>query len=181
VTEREKMLAGEPYDPFDPDLLAGRRRAQEAVIEFNAEPAEERRLAIIGGLLGEFGERSLIVPPFFCDYGVNIRLGYDVFVNTNSVFLDCAEITVGDHARLGPGVQILAADHPREPELRAADVELAFPVRLGNRCWVGAGAIICPGVTVGEHSIVGAGSVVNRDVPDRVMAAGNPCRVIREL
>ncbi len=181
MTEREKMLAGEPYDPFDPDLLVGRKRAQETVIEFNAEPAEERRLAIIGALLGAFGERSLIVPPFFCDYGVNIRLGYDVFVNTNAVFLDCAEITVGDHARLGPGVQVLAADHPREPALRAADIELAFPVRLGTRCWIGAGAIICPGVTVGDHSIVGAGSVVNRDIPDRVMAAGNPCRVIREL
>lgn len=181
MTEREKMLAGEPYDPFDPDLLAGRRRAQETVIAFNAEPDEDRRLGMLRGLLGSFGERSLIVPPFFCDYGTHLHLGYDAFVNTNSVFLDCAEITVGDHARIGPGVQVLAADHPREPELREQDVELAFPVRIGARCWIGAGAIVCPGVTIGEHAIVGAGSVVTRDIPARVMAAGAPARVIREL
>jgi maltose O-acetyltransferase len=181
VSEREKMLAGEPYDPFDPELAAARRRAQETVIAFNGEPDEGRRLQMLGELLGSFGERSEIVPPFFCDYGANLHLGYDSFVNTNSVFLDCAEITIGDHARLGPGVQVLAADHPREPELRAADVELAAPVRIGARTWIGAGTIVCPGVTIGEHSIVGAGSVVVRDVPERVMAAGNPCRVIREL
>ncbi|MCB0876972.1 MAG: sugar O-acetyltransferase [Solirubrobacterales bacterium] len=181
MTEREKMLAGEPYDPRDPELVEERRRAQGAVIAFNAEPDEVRRLQVLRGLLGSFGDLSLIVPPFFCDYGTHLHLGYDSFVNTNSVFLDCAEIRVGDHARIGPGVQVLAADHPREPEQRVADFELAAPVTIGARTWIGAGAIICPGVTIGEHSIVGAGSVVVRDVPERVMAAGNPCRVIREL
>ena len=181
VTEREKMLAGEPYDPFDPDLTAGRTRAQATAIEFNNEPDETRRMELLAGVLGAIGERTVVVPPFFCDYGAHIRLGADCFINTNTIFLDCAEIRVGDHCQIGPGVQVLAADHPREPELRQAHVELARPVTIGENCWIGAGAILCPGVSVGDHSVVGAGSVVTRDVPSRVVAAGNPCRVIRRL
>jgi maltose O-acetyltransferase len=181
VTEREKMLAGEPYDPLDPELLAGRRRAQEVMIAFNGEPDEERRLAMLAELLGGIGTEALIVPPFFCDYGANVVLGEEVFVNAGGVFLDCAAITIGAKTQVGPNVQLLAADHPREPELRAAGVELSRPVRIGANCWIGAGTIVCPGVTVGDDAIVGAGSVVVADVPPRVMAAGNPCRVIREL
>jgi len=181
VTEREKMLAGEPYDPLDPELLAGRRRSQEMVIAFNGEPDEELRLAMLADLVGGIGTEALIVPPFFCDYGANVELGDEVFVNAGGVFLDCAAITIGAKTQVGPNVQLLAADHPREPELRAAGVELSRPVRIGANCWIGAGTIVCPGVTVGDDAIVGAGSVVVADVPPRVMAAGNPCRVIREL
>ncbi len=181
VNEREKMLAGEPYDPLDPDLTAERVRAQAVVIAFNAEPDEDRRMAMLGELLGEIGPETVVVPPFFCDYGANIRFGTDCFVNTNAVFLDCAEITVGDHCQFGPGVQVLAADHPREPELRLADVELGRPVVIGTNVWIGGGAILCPGVTIADHSVIGAGSVVTKDVPERVVAAGNPCRVIRQL
>jgi maltose O-acetyltransferase len=181
VNEREKMLAGEPYDPLDPDLAAGRVRAQGAMIEFGSEPDEARRMAMLGELLAEIGPETVIVPPFFCDYGVNIRIGTDCFINTNTVFLDCAEIKVGDHSQLGPAVQVLTADHPRDPELRLADVELARPVIVGANVWIGGGAILCPGVTIGDHSVIGAGSVVTRDVPERVIAAGNPCRVIRQL
>ena len=181
VNERAKMLAGGPYDPHDPDLVAGRARAQSVVIAFNSEPDEGRRLAMLGELLGEIGPETVVVPPFFCDYGVNIRLGTDCFLNTNTVFLDCGEIRVGDRCQLGPGVQVLAADHPREPERRLADIELSRPITIGTNVWIGGGAIICPGVTIGDHSVVGAGSVVTRDVPERVLAAGNPCRVIRQL
>jgi maltose O-acetyltransferase len=181
VSEREKMLAGEPYDPSDPDLTAGRQRAQAMTIEFNTEPGEARRMELLAGLLGGIGAETVVVPPFFCDYGVHIRLGADCYINTNAIFLDSAEIRVGDHSQIGPGVQVLAADHPREPELRQADIELARPVAIGENCWIGAGAILCPGASVGDHSVVGAGSVVTRDIPARVMAAGTPCRVIRDL
>lgn len=181
VTEREKMLAGERYDPLDPDLTAGRRRSQATVIEFNNEPDEARRMELLSGLLDAIGEQTIVVPPFFCDYGTQIRIGADCFINTNAIFLDCAEIRVGDHCQIGPGVQVLAADHPREPELRLADIELARPVTIGENCWIGAGAILCPGVSVGDHTVIGAGSVVTRDVPERVVAAGSPCRVIRQL
>ena len=175
------MLAGEPYDPLDPDLLAGRQRAQQRLSAFNTESGEARRLEVLRDLLGKIGERSLIVPPFFCDYGTNISLGDDSFVNTGGIFLDCAAITIGDRTQIASAVQVLAADHPREPELRAADVEFARPVTIGANCWIGAGAIVCPGVTIGDDAIVGAGSIVIRAVPPRVMAAGNPCRVIRAL
>jgi maltose O-acetyltransferase len=181
VNEREKMLAGEPYDPLDPDLAAARARAQAAVIAFNSEPDEGSRMAMLGELLGEIGPETVVVPPFFCDYGANIRLGTDCFLNANAIILDCAEIRVGDRSQFGPGVQVLAADHPREPERRLADVELARPVTIGTNAWIGGGAILCPGVTVGDHSVIGAGSVVTKDVPERVLAAGNPCRVIRQL
>ena len=110
------------------------------------------------------------MPPFFCDYGTHLHLGVEVFVNTNSVFLDCAEITVGDHAQIGPGVQVLAADHPREPERREAGVELARPVRIGARCWIGAGAIVCPGVTIGEHSISAPAASSSATYPPGVMS-----------
>ncbi len=181
MSEREKMLAGEPYDSSDPDLAASQERAQATVIAFNAEPNSGRRMELLTDLFGSIGEKSVVVPPFFCDYGTHIHLGTDCFINTGAIFLDCAEIRLGDRAQLGPGVQVLAADHPREPERRAQNIELARPVSIGENCWIGAGAILCPGVSVGEHSVVGAGSVVTRDVPARVVAAGNPCRVIREL
>lgn len=181
MTEREKMLAGLPYDDLDSDLVAGRRHARARMDVFNAELDESRRMAIASELFGSLGEGSVFERPFFCDYGTNIHVGRDSFVNTNAVFLDCGEITIGDRVNIAPGVQLLGADHPREAALRAQGVELAKPVSVGDDAWIGAGVIVCPGVSVGEGSIVGAGSVVVGDVPANVMAAGNPCRVIREL
>ena len=181
MSEREKMLAGLPYDALDPDLVAGRRHARARTDAINAELDEPRRMAIIAELFGSFGEGSFVERPFFCDYGTNIRIGRDSFVNTNAVFLDCGEITIGDRVNIASGVQLLGADHPREAALRAQGIELAKPVSIGDDAWIGAGAIVCPGVSVGEGSIVGAGSVVVADVPADVIAAGNPCRVIRKL
>ena len=116
-----------------------------------------------------------------CDYGANIVLGEGVFVNFGAVFLDPACIHIGDEAQIGPGVQLLTADHPREAERRVSGPELARPIRIGSRTWLGGGVIVCPGVTIGDGSVVGAGSVVVHDVPAGVVAAGNPCRVVKSL
>lgn len=181
MTEREKMLAGDPYDADDPELVAGRRAARAVMAEFNGDLDEERRMELLGGLLEECGSGSFVEPPFRCDYGSNIRMGSDCFLNFNVVVLDCAVVTLGGRVQVGPGVQLLTADHPRDPAERAQQIELAKPVAVGDDVWIGAGAIVCPGVSVGAGSIIGAGAVVTHDVPAGVVAAGNPCRVIRPL
>ncbi len=181
VNEREKLIAGEPYDASDPELLELRRRARAAMDRFNATLEDGARMEIAAELLGSLGAEAHIERPFFCDYGFAIHIGIDTFINTNCVFLDGATISIGDHVNIASGVQLITADHPREPELRLQDVEFSRPVSIGSGAWIGAGAIVCPGVGVGEGAIVGAGSVVVKDVPARVVAAGNPCRVIREL
>ena len=179
MTEREKMVRGLAYDALDPDLVASRRAAHAVIDEFNRELDEPGRMRMLAELFGSFGEGSFVERPFFCDYGTYVHIGRDCFINTGAVILDCAPVTLGDRVNVASGVQLLAADHPREAALRAQRVELAKPVTIGDDVWIGAGAILCPGTSVGEGSIVGAGSVVTRDVPAGVMAAGNPCRVIR--
>lgn len=180
MTEREKMLAGEVYDARDADLVAGRNEARVVMARATAELDSAKRQQIYAGLLGAMGEGSFIEAPLFCDYGIYVHLGRECFLNTNVVILDCAPVRIGDRVQIGPGVQLLAADHPREASRRAAGEELAKPVTLGDDVWLGAGAIVCPGVSVGAGSVIGAGSVVTRDVPAGVIAAGNPCRVIRQ-
>jgi maltose O-acetyltransferase len=181
MTEREKMLAGLGYDARDADLTAGRRAARGALVDINAELDEDRRMAMIGELLASFGEDSFVEPPFFCDYGANTHIGRDCFLNVNVVILDSALVTVGDRVQVGPAAQLLTADHPREASERARGVELAKPVTVGDDVWIGAAAILCPGVSVGSGAVIGAGSVVTRDIPPAVIAAGNPCQVVREL
>jgi maltose O-acetyltransferase len=127
--------------------------------------------------LAAVGDGAVIRPPFHCDYGINIRLGAGVFLNFNCVILDVVEVTIGDHTQIGPGVQILAADHPRDPALRASGLEFGRPVSIGRNVWIGAGAIILPGVSIGDSALIGAGSVVTRDVPAGVTAFGNPARI----
>lgn len=181
MSEREKMLAGEPYDGLEPELVAARRAARAVLDRFNAELDEAKRMALLAGLFGSFGEGTFFERPFFCDYGSNIRIGSNSFANTGCVFLDGAPITIGDGVNIASGVQLITADHPRDPALRARDVEMAKPVTIGDTVWIGAGAIVLPGITIGEGATVGAGSVVTRDVPANVVAAGNPCRLIREV
>ena len=182
-TERELMLAGELYDPLDPELVARRRIARDLLREFNHSREEDRtrRVEIVRELLGSIGQNVWIEPPFFCDYGDNIHLGNRVFLNFNCVILDCGEVTIGDDAMFGPSVQVYAATHPVDHVARKSGRELGKSIAIGADVWVGGGAIICPGVRIGARSVIGAGSVVTRDVPEGVVAAGNPCRVIRTL
>ena len=182
-SEWAKMVRGDLYTPSDPQLVAARVRARRLWAELNrTDPGvKAERSRLLRQLLGSVGARSVVEPPFYCDYGANIVLGSDVFVNVGGVFLDPAPITLGDQAMLGPMVQLLTADHPREAAARVAGPELAQPIAIGARVGHGGGVIVCPGVTIGEDTVVGAGSVVTRDLPAGVVAAGNPCRVVRTL
>jgi len=180
--ERRKMLAGELYDPMDPELVSARARARDLCQALNAtrEVEQELRRSMLRELFGAGGDTVWMQPPFFCDYGSNIELGERVFFNFNCIVLDVCRVTVGDHTLFGPAVQIYTATHPLDPVLRRTQ-EFGKPVTIGSDVWIGGGAIICPGATVGSRSVIGAGSVVTRDIPTDVFAAGNPCRVIREL
>lgn len=181
-TEREKMLAGELYNPLDPELVAARDRARDLCQDLNAtrEAQHEERRRILRELFGAGGDDVWLQPPFFCDYGSNISLGKKCFFNFNCIVLDVCQVTIGDHVLFGPAVQIYTATHPLNAELRRRQ-EYAKPITIGSDVWVGGGAILCPGVTIGSRSVIGAGSVVTRDIPEGVFAAGNPCRVIREI
>jgi maltose O-acetyltransferase len=182
ATEREKMLAGELYDPLDPELAHLRSRARDLCHELNASREEDAttRRRILLDLVGSGGETVWMQPPFHCDYGSNIHLGEKVFFNFGCVVLDVCEIRIGSFTLFGPAVQIYAATHPMNAQLRRK-VELGKPVTIGSDVWVGGGAVICPGVTIGDRAVIGAGSVVTRDVPDGVVAAGNPARVLRAV
>ena len=182
VSERAKMLAGELYDPLDPELVAGRERARDLCQKLNAtrEAESDVRRQVLGQLFARGGDTVWMQPPFFCDYGSNIFLGERVFFNFNCVVLDVCPIRIGDYTLFGPAVQIYTPMHPFNAELRRKE-EFGKPVEIGSDVWVGGGAIILPGVRIGSRAVIGAGSVVTRDVPDGVFAAGNPCRVIRTI
>ena len=183
-TEYEKMLAGEPYLASDRELVAARLRARMLLRAFNnaaPDDGEGRHRSLAAALLGAMGPGGWIEPPFRCDYGAQIRVGARFYANFDCVFLDCAPIEVGDDVMLGPGVHLYTATHPLDPEERASGVELARPIRIGAKAWLGGGTIVGPGVSIGAGTTVGAGSVVTRDFPARVVAVGNPCRVVREL
>jgi maltose O-acetyltransferase len=176
-TEKQKMLAGELYRPDD-ELGAEQAAAKAWMARYNAAlalPVAERH-ALLRERLGHVGEDAVIRPPFFCDYGTNIRLGDGVFLNFNCVILDVVEVSIGDRTQIGPAVQIYAADHPRDAETRRAGLEFGRPVRIGSDVWIGGGAILLPGVTIGDGAVIGAGSVVTRDVAPGVTVAGNPAR-----
>ena len=181
-SEREKMMAGELYDPLDPELVQGRERARDLCQDLNAtrEREQDLRRSILTQLFGTGGDTVWMQPPFFCDYGSNIHLGRRVFFNFNCVVLDVCEVTIGDFTLFGPAVQIYTATHPLNAELRRTQ-ESGKPIAVGSDVWIGGGAILCPGVTIGSKSVIGAGSVVTRSIPPGVFAAGNPCRVIREI
>ena len=180
MNERDKMLHGELYDARDAWLLEARLRARRLTQRFNTmDPADTDGLkSVLGDLLGELGDDAWIEAPFHCDYGSQIRLGFRVFVNMGCVFLDAAPVTLGDDVQLGPLVQLLTSDHPRDPLDRARGLESARSISIGARAWLGGGVIVLPGVGIGTDTIVGAGSVVTRTLGPGVVAAGNPCRVV---
>jgi maltose O-acetyltransferase len=181
-SERDKMLAGELYDPLDAELVRARNRARDLCQNLNAtrEADQEVRRRILTELFGKGGDSVWMQPPFFCDYGSNIHLGERVFFNFNCVVLDVCRVEIGDYTLFGPAVQIYTATHPMNAELRRKQ-EFAKPITIGSDVWVGGGAVICPGVTIGSRTVIGAGSVVTREIPTGVFAAGNPCRIIREI
>jgi maltose O-acetyltransferase len=181
-SEMDKMLAGELYDPMDPELVRARDRARDLCQDLNTtrESQQQERRRIVKELFGSGGETVWMQPPFFCDYGSNILLGERVFFNFNCVVLDVCRVTIGDYTLFGPAVQVYTATHPMNSELRRSQ-EFSKPIEIGSDVWVGGGAILCPGVRIGSRAVIGAGSVVTRDIPEGVFAAGNPCRVIREI
>ena len=178
-TEKEKMLAGELYRAVGPEIAADGLRTQRMLRGYNgtSEDEPEKREAILRELLGHMGERVVIRSPFHCDYGYNMRLGTGTFFNYNCVVLDVVSVELGENCQVGTAVQILTADHPRDPQLRREGYESGIPVKIGHNVWIGSGAIILPGVTVGDDAIIGAGSVVTRDVPAGATVVGNPARV----
>ena len=176
------MLAGNLYDPHDPELVAARARARDLCQDLNAarESQQEERRRILEQLFGTGGDSVWMQPPFHCDYGANIHLGTRVYFNFNCVVLDVCEVHIGDYTLFGPAVQILTPLHPLEAELRRRE-EFGAPIVIGSDVWVGGGALILPGVTIGSRAVIGAGSVVTKDVPEGVLALGNPCRVVKTL
>lgn len=187
-TEKEKMLSGELYDCGDPALLRRWHEAKRLQKEYNqtASTDREQLKRLLDDLLGSQGENVWISAPFFVDYGENIHIGKDVEINMNCVFLDCNTITIGDYSGIGPGVHIYTVTHPVNARERMGEnssfwKSYTAPVVLGNHVWIGGGTIILPGVTIGDCTTIGAGSVVTHSIPANSLAVGNPCKVIRSL
>lgn len=184
MTEKEKALAGELYDAnYGPQLIAERQACKELCYDYNQlRPSMlEQRRAIITSLFKSVKGDFLIEQPFYCDYGYNISIGKNFFANYNCVILDEAQVTFGDNVFVAPNCGFYCAGHPLDIEQRNKGLEYARPITVGDNVWIGANVIVLPGVTIGDNSVIGAGSVVNRDIPSGVLAAGNPCRVIKEI
>ena len=182
LSEKQKMLEGLLYNASDPELLQERKDARVLLKKFNDSLHDpELRKEVLSQLIPFQGKGVWMEPPFFCDYGYNIVLGNNVYFNFNCIILDVVKVIIGENSFFGPAVQIYTATHPLEWQPRSAGAESGKPVTIGSDVWVGGGSIICPGVTIGNRSVIGAGSVVVKDIPDDVLAVGNPCKVIRSL
>jgi maltose O-acetyltransferase len=184
MTEKEKMLSGQLYNAnVDQELVAGRLRAKELCYEFNQlHPAEvDAQKALIKKLLGKTKGKFEILAPFWCDYGCNIEIGANFYANHNLVILDCAKVRFGDNVLIGPNCGFYTAGHPVDAKRRNAGLEFARPITVGDNVWIGAGVHVMPGVSIGNNVVIGGGSVVVQDIPDNVVAVGNPCRVVRSV
>ncbi len=183
MTEKEKSLSGQLYDASDPLLSSERKYARLLFQEINqlSDNHIEKRNNLFLELIGEAGDNLMIEPPFYCDYGYNIHLGHNVYMNFNCCILDVMEVKIGNNVFLGPNVQIYTATHPLDAKTRSLQLEYAKPIQIGNDVWIGGGAIICPGVTIGNGVVIGAGAVVTKDVADAVVVAGNPAGVIKKI
>ncbi|GFE67812.1 sugar O-acetyltransferase [Chroococcus sp. FPU101] len=182
-TEKEKMIAGELYNSFALELIADRLQCRLLLKQYNdSRPDDtEYRQDILKKLIGTQGQNFWIEPPFYCDYGFNITVGENVYFNFNCVVLDVAPVIIGDSVLIAPNVQIYTATHPLDWTTRSQGLEYAKPITIGSYVWIGGGVILCPGVKIGDRSVIGAGSVVTKNIPADVVAAGNPCRIIRTL
>ena len=183
MNQKERMLAGLPYKPWLDGLEEERTRCKEKIYELNClHPRDRERIPeLLKDLFGRTGEDVWLEPPFHCDYGYNIEVGENFYANYNLTILDVGKVTIGDNAMFAPNVSIFTAGHPIHPQARNSGYEYGLPITIGDNVWIGGGAILLPGVTVGSNVVIGAGSVVGRDIPDNVVAAGNPCRVVREI
>ncbi len=179
-TEKQKMLAGELYMASDAEIQADQAATGAWLVRYNAAlgASAQARHALLSERFGSVGRNVVIRPPFHCDYGYNIHLEDGVFLNYDCVILDVVDVHIGQGTQIGPAVQIYTADHPRDPDTRRSGAEFGRPVRIGRNVWIGGGAILLPGVTVGDDALIGAGSVVTRDVPAGATVAGNPARVV---
>lgn len=183
MNEKEKMIQGERYNAEAPELKQARIYAKNLCIKYNQLPAnaDEEKHKLLKNLLGKTGENFKIEPNFFCDYGFNIELGENFYMNHNSVILDCAKVKFGKNVMVGPNCGFYTAIHPIKTEERNTFREYAKPITIGDNVWIGGSVTILPGVTVGENAVIGAGSVVTKDIPANVTAAGNPCKPIRTI
>lgn len=183
-TEREKMLAGEIYDAnYDEELLKERTKAKEVCFEYNnLKPSElEKRTELLKKLIGKTKNSFYVEPSFWCDYGYNIEFGENFYSNHNLVILDAAKVTFGDNVFIAPNCGFYTAGHPLDYERRNKGLEYAKPITVGNNVWFGGNVCVLPGVTIGDNSVIGAGSVVNKDIPANSVAAGNPCKAIKTI
>lgn len=183
MKEKQKMLAGELYNHTDQTLTNERDFASDYMNRYNklSETQQKERQEVLSILLGKVGENVIIKPPFMIDYGYNIELGNNVFINYGATILDCNKVKIGDNVLIGPNVQIYSATHPTDHKIRQKNLEFAEKITIGNDVWIGGGVIICKGVTIGNNTTIGAGSVVTKDIPDNVVAVGNPCKVVKYL
>lgn len=184
MTEKEKAAAGMLYDAnYNAELRAELMACKDQCCEINALRLSEgeKRTQLLRGLLGHLGERVELWPPFWCDYGYHVSIGDDTFINQNVIILDAAPVTFGNHVFVAPNCAFYTAGHPMDVPRRNAGLEYARPITVCDNVWIGGNVVVLPGVTIGEGSVIGAGSVVNRDIPAGVLAAGNPCRVVRNI
>lgn len=182
-SEKVKMLKGEMYNPFDPVLVEERFNARQLFQKFNSQGEEllKERFQTLFELIPNAGKGLFVEPPFYCDYGYNIKAGKQLFMNFNCCILDVMEVQIGDNCMFGPNVQIYTATHPLEAKARNSGRENAKPISIGNNVWIGGGAIVCPGVTIGNNVVIGAGAVVTKNIPDDVFVGGNPAKIIKEI
>ena len=183
MTEKDKMLSGQLYHASDPELTEERHRARLLFQQINSmnDDNREERNKLFYKLFGKAGKGLWIEPPFYCDYGYNIKVGDNVFMNFNCCILDVTEVKIGNNVLIAPNVQIYTATHPQDAKLRNTMLEYAKPVTIGNDVWIGGGVIICPGVSIGNGVVLGAGSVVTRNVADNILVAGNPAKELKKI
>lgn len=184
MTEKEKAARGLLYDAnFDKEIVEDRLRAKDLLYKYNLLPPTriEERKELLKSFLGKIGDNFIFEQPFHCDYGYNIEIGENFFANMNLVILDGAKVTIGDNVFIAPNVGIYTAGHPLDVKQRTAGLEYAYPVTIGNNVWIGGHVVILPGVTIGDNAVIGAGSVVTKDIPSDSVAVGNPCRVVKTI
>ena len=183
MNEKEKMISGLIYNPNTENLTTDRARAKDPCFKFNTLPPPEReaRKNIIKQLFSKTTDEFLIESSFYCDYGYNIEIGNNFYINHNCVILDCAKVTFGDNVFIGPNCGFYTATHPINAEERNSGIESAKPISIGNNVWIGGNVTVLPGVEIGDNTVIGAGSVVTKNIPKNVVAVGNPCRIIKQI